>query len=832
MNYLRLETGLQPLFAMRTLWQDLRYGMRLLLRSPGFTLVAVLTLAIGIAANTTVFSWIDAVLLRPLSGTGDGDRLVAVELVEPHREGYNISYADFRDYRDNLKLLSGIAVSDLPSAFTLGKGERAQRVWGEAVSGNYFAVLQVKPLLGRFFSRDEWGDELGAHPVAVIGERLWRTTFRADPRAIGKTVRVNRRELTVIGVAPAAFHGIVRGLSFHMWVPITMAPQLGLLSDSQLRNRQSRGLNAIARLSPGATIEQARAEIAALARRLETAYPATNTGISATLLPERETHAGAQTFLRGPLKVLMAMCGLVLLIACVNVANLLLARSIARQKELSVRAALGASRVRLVRQLLTESLLLAGMGALAGATLAAWMQQGLSYLAPVSISLPVSVTSTMRGEVFAFSALVAVVAALLSGISPALHAIRSDMNENLKEGGRSVTASAESHRMRALFVVSEIALSLVALAGAGLFVRSFQNARTIDPGFDTGNVLVAEFHLSAAGYDPAQQQQFCTRLKDRLQQNPAIAEVSYADRIPLGFGLGGASQVEVEGYVPRRPGDTTVGRNAVAPGYFHLLRIPLLEGRDFTARDGRDTEPVLIVNQTFAKRFLAGANPVGRKVHVWGRWLTVIGMVADTKHYTLTEAPRPYFFAPFARGDRREDIAFYVRTNGNPAEALRALRREAAIVDPEGPAFDAMPLADYIAAPLFSNRMAASLLSVLAALSLLLAAVGLYGMMAYAVGQRVNEIGIRMALGAAPRDVLGMVVRQGLVMTAAGLGIGIAVALAAGRLVAGMLVNVNPADPRIFAFATLFLGLVALVASYLPAYRATKVDAVSALRCQ
>jgi predicted permease len=817
---------------MRTLWQDLRYGFRLLLSSPGFTAVAVLTLALGIAANTTVFSWIDSVLLRPLPGTGDGNRLAAVEEIEPDREGHNISYADSRDFRDNLKLVSGLAVSEQPNPFSLGEGEHAQRVWGELVSGNYFAVLEVKPLLGRFFSPEEWGDQAGAYPVAVIGERLWRGRFRADPGVVGRTVRVNRHELTIAGVAPAAFHGITRGLAFDMWVPATMAPQLGLLADRELHDRTSRSFQGIARLKPGATVEQARAEIVAFSRQLATAYPSTNEGFSATLMPERESHAGAQSLLRAPLKLLMAMCSLVLLIACVNVANLLLARSAARQKELSIRTALGASRGRLVRQLLTESLLLAGMGALAGTTLSAWMQQGLSYLAPTSIGLPVSVGIPMHREVLVFSILVAVAAALLSGISPALHAIRSDMNENLKEGGRGATAGAHTSRLRSVFVVSEIALALVALAGAGLFVRSFRNARAIDPGLDARNVLVSQFHLSSNGYDAEQRRQFCVRLRERLKQAPGIVEVSFADRIPLGFGLGPGSELQIEGYVPGQSEDMKVPRDLIAPGYFRVLRIPLREGRDFTERDGRDAEPVLIVNESFARRFLAGRNPVGHKVRVWGKWATVVGLARDSKYYSLAETPRPYFFAPFEQRETNRQVDFYVRTAGNPGDALRTLRREAAAIDPEAGAFDAMPLSEFIEAPLFPQRMAASLLSVLGALSLLLAAVGLYGVMAYAVSQRVNEIGIRMALGAQPRDVLGMVVRQGLIMTAAGLAIGIAAALAAARLVAGMLVNVSASDPLIFAAAALFLGLVALAASYLPACRATKVDAMTALRCQ
>ena len=817
---------------MRTFWQDLRYGIRILKGSPGFTVVAVLTLALGIAASTTVFSWIDSVLLRPLPGVSNGGRLVAFESIQPDHEGHNISYRDFRDYRDNLRLLSGVAVSEQPNAFSIGEGEHTERVWGELVSGNYFTVLGVRPLLGRFFSPEEQGDKPGASPVVVISERLWRSRFSGDPHVVGGTIRVNRSRLTIVGVAPRNFYGITRGLAFEMWVPIMMAPQLGLMGADEFDARKDRGLQAIARLQQGVSVERARAEVAALARQLERENPRTNEGVGATVFLQPYGHTGAQDLLRAPLMLLLAMCLVVLLIACPNVANLLLARSAARQKELGIRMALGAGRGRLVRQLLTEALLLAGLGALVGASLAAWAKQGLSYLAPISIGLPVHVGLETHNETLLFAILISVAAALLSGMSPALHALRTNLNEHLKEGGRSATSGAHSQRLRGLFVASQVALALVALVGAGLFIRSFWAARAIDPGFDPRHVLVSQFHLSSAGYTAEQRTQFCFRLRDRLESAPGIVGASYADRIPLGFGMGPSSDLEIEGYVPRQGENMVVSRTRVGPGYFRTLRIPLLDGREFTAHDDATAEPVIVVNQSFARRFFAGANPVGRKVRAWGEWCTVIGLVRDGKYYTLSEAPRPYFFASLAQQDTDNPIDFYVRTAGNPDEALKTLRREAAAIDPEVGAFEAMPLPDYIDAPLFPQRVAASLLSVLGALSLLLAAVGLYSVMAYTVSQRRNEIGIRMALGARVGDVLGMVMRQGLLLTAAGLAAGLAAALATTRLVSHMLVNVSATDPLIFCGAMLFLGLVAALASYLPARRATKVDPMTALRCE
>lgn len=817
---------------MHTFVQDLKYGFRVLRGSPGFTIVAVFTLALGIAVNTTVFSWIDTILLRELPGTTDGDRLVAIEEIEPKLEGHNISYADFRDYQRNLKLLAGIAVTDQPKAFSVGEGERARRAWGELVSGNYFDVLGVKPHLGRFFLPEEQGEKTGAHPVAVISHRFWKSQFGANPAIVGKTIRVNRRELTVVGIAPPGFGGITRGLAFDIWAPLSMGPPLNIGFNYPAASRAARPLQAIARLRDGATVEAARAELAALARRLAEQYPNTNYGISATVVPEVETHAGAQSLLRAPFQVLMAMCVVVLLIACVNVANLLLARSAARQKELSIRLALGAGRRRVARQMLTESLVLAGLGAFVGIPLAMWMGPSLGYLAPRVIGLPVAVEVPLSTSALFFTIGVAGAAAVLSGISPALHAIRADMNEALKEGGRSGSSSAASHRMRSLFVVSEVALALVTLVGAGLFISSFRAALSKNPGFRAENVLISQFQLSSAGYDPLQRDQFCLRLRERLRSVPGITAVSYADVIPLGFGLGPGLGVQLEGYVPARGEDMVAGRTLVSPGYFATLGIPLVSGRDFSTLDNPDVEPSIVVNQAFARRYFRGADPVGRKVKAWNKWVTIIGMVRDSKYYYLNEPPRPYVYGLMRNNFVPAQVTFFVRTTGDPAEALAAMRRTAAHIDPNAGAFDAMPLAEYIAGPLFPHKVAASFVTALAIVSLILAAVGLYSVMAYAVSERIHEIGIRMALGAQPGNVLGMVIRKGVVLTALGLVSGLGTALAAARLVASMLVGVSATDPFVFAAAAAFLGAIALLASYLPARRATRVNPMIALRHQ
>ena len=815
---------------MGNLLQDLRYGLRSLRAKPAFTATAILTLALGIAVSTVVFSWLDMVLLRPLPGTSDGHRLYIFESKQPDNEGLNISYPDFRDYRDSLKL-SSVALAYQNNALSLGEGEHAERVWAELVSGNYFDVMGVKPLLGRFFLPEEQGDQPGAHPVAVVSARLWRSHFRSDPHILGSTIRVNRQELTIIGIAPPEFYGMMRGLSYEMWIPLTMGPQLNRFNERVLQDRSPRMFNAIARLNPGATIEQVRAEAAAVASGMAGKYPQTNQGFGVTLLAENEAHGTLRNRLGGPLWILMAMCGVVLLIACGNVANLLLARCMSRRNEMSIRLALGASRGRIVGQLLTEALLLAGLGTLASVPLAMWMQESILYLAPASIGIPIQIEPVpLNWEVLGFTMLVCIVAALASGISPALQAIRPDVNDALKEEGRSGTSGARSQRMRGLFVVAEVALAFVALIGAGLFVKNFEIARAIQPGFDPRNVLVSRFYTSMTGYTEDQRKQFCVQLRERLEPAPGIVNVSYADSIPLGFGLGGQSELQIEGYVPAQAENMFVGRTRVASGYFEVLRIPLLQGRDFTEQDDVNSAPVAIVNEPFARRFFAGRNPVGRKIHAMGKWLTIVGLAKGSKYYILTEPPRPYFYVPFRQGPAPEDIVFYLRAAGDPASAIATLRREVANVDPTAGVFDAMPLSDYIGAPLFPQRFAATLLSALGAMSLLLAAVGLYSVMAYAVSQRTHEIGIRLAMGARPGDVLAMVVRKGVLLTGAGILAGIAAALVGVRLVAGMLANVSATDPLIFVATSLFIVCVALLAAYLPARRASKVDPIVALR--
>ncbi len=536
--------------------------------------------------------------------------------------------------------------------------------------------------------------------------------------------------------------------------------------------------------------------------------------------------------LRGPLQILMATAVLVLLIACANVVNLLLARSVARQKEFSIRLAMGAGRRRLVQQMLTETTLLAISSGILAIPTAMWMTDGLQWLIP-SAGVPVALSMTLNFRVLGFLALLCGFAALASGTVPALITARSDVNERLKAGGRTGTSGRHSHQTRAALVIAEIALAAVALVGAALFARSFQQARSIHPGFDARNVLVSRLWMASGGYTAEEIRSMCARLRDRLMDTPGIAAAAYADDTPLSSPAGRWTTISVDGYVPAPGEDLRVNFSSISPGYLGVLNIPLLEGRDLRVSDRRDSARVAIVNQTFARRFFHGASPVGRKLSMWGKQWDIVGMARDGKYFRPSEGPLPFYYVPFEQaygiGNR---IDFFVRTPGDPVRAAAAVRRAAVALDPGAGAMHSVPLEEYTQLGLLPNRIAAGVLAGLGLLSLILATVGLYSVMAYAVGQRTQEIGIRMALGARPGDVLGGVLRQGMILVCAGLTIGIALSLVVTRSVSAMLIKVESTDGIAFGGAALILTVVAGAATLIPARRATKVDPLVALRCE
>jgi predicted permease len=533
-----------------------------------------------------------------------------------------------------------------------------------------------------------------------------------------------------------------------------------------------------------------------------------------------------------PITILMGASGVVLLIVCANLANLLLARATGRLKEFSIRLALGARPVRLIQQLLTETLLMAMAGSVCGLMLASLLGGALRWLLP-GVARPTMLQPPLDGQVLAFTTALAFVVAILAGLAPALHAARANINEALKEGGRTGTSGAHSQRLRGLLVVSEVALAVVALVGAGLFVRSFQTARAIDPGFTPEGVAIARFDFSTAGYDAQQTDGFCRRLRERLERQPGVTAVSYDDSAPLGFNGGNWETLEVEGYVPGPNENMKIYRDLVSPGYFETMKIPLMEGRDFDLRDDTTSLKVMIVNQEFVRRFLSNRSVIGRKVHGWGEWFTIIGVAKDSKYHRVIESPQPYFYIPIRQIFRPEyGLTFDVRTSGSVNEAISALRREAATIDPALTIFDAEPMTEYVAASLFGAKIAASLLSVLSGLGMLLAAIGLYSVMAYSVAQRTGEIGIRVTLGAQPRDIMRLVVRQGMVFALGGMLVGSLAAAALARVVSATLVGVSPADPLVYAVASAFTVLVMLASAAIPAWRALRVDPVVALRWQ
>jgi len=810
------------------LYQDFSFAGRMLRKNPGFTAVAILTLTIGIGASTTVYSWIRAVLLNPLPGVGSPERVVTMETLTADGNWKPTSYLDFRDLRKNCKLVESMSATK-PMPLAVGDDGTIERVWSEAVSGNFFDMLRVSPEFGRFFSSEEVDYEQNAHALVVISHSFWASHYHSDPNIIGSTIRINHFPYTVVGVAPKTFRGSMAGLTLDMWVPVSMFGQLTSTGDSALVDRKWRTFRVLARLAPGVTLEQARAEVQSRADDLARENADTNQGLTATLLPMWKSHYGIQDSLLAPLTILMAASGVVLLLVCANLANLLLARSISRRSEFSIRLALGASRSRLIRQVLTESSVIAVAGSIAGLAAAYWLSGSLEWILPKS-STPGMTTAPIDAEVLLFAIGLSLVVTVLAGITPALHAASGSVNGMLKETNR-VVSSIESGRLRQLFVVSEIALALVALIGAGLLVTSFRHVSEIKPGFDPEHVAMAKLDLSAANYNAQQADSFYRRLSTKLEQQPGITNVGYSDYVPLSVSAGSWEDLEIQGYVPSPNEDMKIYRSLISPGYFDLMKIPILEGRDFNLHDDVNNSPVMIVNQEFVRRFVSDQNAVGRRVQGWGKWFTIVGVVQDSKVYRLTETRTSYFYVPIHQIFRPEmGLAFFVRTSGSVDDAITTLRREARAADTSVPVFETSSMNDTITTSLFVQKISASLLSVLGLVALLLASIGLYGVMSYSVAQRTNEIGIRMALGAQRKNVFGLVLSQGARLTALGIGIGIMVALAITRLLADFLWGVQATDPATFAGVSALLIFVALLATSIPAYRAIRMDPVRALR--
>ena len=811
---------------MGTLFQDLRYGFRMLANAPGFTAVAVLTLALGIGGNATVFSWMRSVLLDPLPGVSDANGLVAVETVMPNGEYHTSSYPDYRDFRDRNHVFSETIGFELAGVdMSVRNDAPPERVWGIIATENYFDVIGVRPAIGRTF-HPEPNQALNTDPYIVLGYSLWTRRFGSDPKVLGRTVHINGHPFTVIGVSPRNFYGTITGIDAEYFVPMMMQPEV--LPGENLEERWPTFVHIVGRLKSGISIAQAQAEMSALAADFQKEYPTAEKNVGVFVTPVWRAHYGVQDFLRSVLGFLMAVAALVLLIACVNVANLLLSRATSREREIAIRAAIGASRARLLRQLLIESMLLAGAGAIGGIFLALWgVNLLLIFLPPAH--LPVGLPLQVDGPVLVFTLLLSVFTGFIFGLAPAWRSSQIDLNQSLKEGGRGSGAGAGSHRLRDLLVVSEIALATVLLVGAGLLVRSLHNAEKIGPGFNTNHVALAAFDLRANGYNGDQSRDYFDRLMARIRANPGVESVSLERFVPLWFTGQSYHGVEIEGYVPEPGENMGIDSNVVGPGYFFTLEIPLVNGRDITEQDRAGSPLVVIVNQTMANRFWPGKDATSHRMKIEGEWRTVVGVVRDIKYHRINEGPRSFLYIPEFQ-DASTEANVLVRSSMPTSSVVAAIRAEAKSLDAKVQPLETDDLEGLLHLSLFANRAAATLATVLSTLGMLLAALGIFGVLSYSVSQRFREIGIRMALGAQRKDVLSLVVGHGLRLAVFGAALGAVAAIGITRWMGSLLFGVGALDPVSFAAAVALVTSAAALAAYIPARRALRVDAMVALR--
>jgi len=819
---------------MNTIWREIRFAVRSFGRSPAFTTAALLSLALGIGANTTIFTLLNAVFLNPLP-VARASELVAVYTVDSNTPGgfgglLQTSRPNFLDYRDRNHVLAGMAAYSFPVQVSVFHGTTAEQALAEMVTANFFDLLGVRLPLGRAFRDEEDATPL-AHPVAVLSHGYWTRRLGGDPNVIGRTLAINGQPYTVIGVAPEGFKGINALVSPDLWVPTMMWSRIVPAQFADwFESRRALAFSIAARLQPGVTMAQAEAELKTIGRALESAYPVENKGRSVTLRPL----AQATIFpgLRGTLVlgslVLVSVVALVLLVACSNVANLLVARGLARRQELAVRTALGASRRQLVRQLLTESLLLALGGGLAGLGIAALARDGLWSLRPPFVAQNF-VELALDWRVFAFTLLLSLVTGLLFGLLPALQASRADVVDALKEETRTAGRSRRRLRVGNTLVVAQVALSVVALAAAGLFVRSLQQAYAIDPGFDTRHTAAVFVNPGQAGYSQARAETFYREVEERLRARPGVAGVAWNSTAPLTGGF--LRTVIPEGQEADTSRRLFAVANTCTPGYFAVMGTPLRRGRDFTEADRAGTLPVAVVNETLASRVWPGEDALGRRFRFIGddRLYTIVGVVATTKYTTLGEEPAPAVFVPLAQ-QYSDAMVLFVRSAGDPSAALGRALDLVRGIDPQIPLVNPSTMADVLGQSLWAARMGAILLGALGLLALVLASVGLYGVLTYSVGQRQHEIGLRMALGAGRSDVMGLVLREGMTLVGVGLVLGLAGALAVSRVVAGLLYGITPTDVPTFGGVSLVLVIVALVACGVPAFRASRLDPVVALR--
>ena len=802
------------------MFEEFRYAVRMLAKNPGFSAIATLTLALGIAANTTIFSWINATILDPIPGTGRTRDLVTVMRGDRSEHPTPpFSYPDYVDLRESSTSFSGFLAyhDDYISITGTGKPER---VYGALISANYFEVLGVRPILGSVFLPAE-EEKPGRTPSVIISYGLWQRRFGGDPLIVGKPIQLNRNLCTVVGVAPPGFQGCKTGLRTDLWAPL-------VYRGDQVKERGSAWLNVLGRLKPGIDRRQAEVELDIRMRHIAEQYPDTHRGPNQiTLDPLWRSPFGANVYLYKTLPILLALAAVVLVLACANVANLLLVHSVARRREIAIRLSLGASRLHLIRQLLVESLILALAGGALAMLLTLWTAGTFAYFFPPA-NLPLALNGRADHVVLFVTFAISLLTAVVFGTLPALRASRLAPAEILKEEGGSTSAAPHRSRLTSMLVAAQISLSLLLLICAGLFARSLQNAQRLDPGFDPNQVLLASFELGPAGYSRSQGIAFDRELLSKLEAIPGIESVTVADFSPLSFTIH-SDDVQPDDYVPQPRESMEISRALVGPNYFRTIRTALLAGREFSLQDSEDSQPVAIVNQAFAERYWPGRDAIGRRIQTRGRWFTIIGVARNGKYRRLVYPVEPVIFLPLYQS-YSDSVTIHARVAGDPRAFAPAVEKAVHELNPELPLFNITTLRTSMKLGSIFERIAGTFAGSFGFLALLIAAVGIYAVVDYTTRQRTREIGVRMAIGAKPCDVFRLVLGQGFRLALTGLVVGLVLSLALTRFLRSMLFGVTELDGLTIGGVSILLCAVMLSACYFPARRAAKVRPIVALR--
>jgi predicted permease len=809
------------------LLQDIRYALRQLHKSPGFAALVVGTLALGIAANSTIFSWINSTLFNPIPGVRSTGNMITLQRGERSEHASPpFSYLDYADLRDGSKTLTGLLGYHDDYVAITGDG-RPQRIYGALTSANYFEVLGIKPILGRTLLPSQANERAGS-PDVVLGYDLWQSRFSGDPAIVGKTMQINLHTYTIVGVAPRGFQGCKSGLRTELWIPLGMDRQVW--GSTRIGDRGVSWLNVLGVVRPGVDHRQVENDLNLLMQRIADAYPASHQGANQISTdPLWRSPFGANVYLYGTLPILLALAALLLLLACANVANLLLVRSVSRRREYAIRLSMGASRWRLVRQLMVENLLLAMAGGGVALAITFWTARTLGSFLPFS-TLPINVNGSVDGTVTLVTILIAALTSVVAGVLPALRASSLSPATVLKDEALNTSGGLHKSRLASGLVVMQVALSLTLLVCAGLFVRSLSKAQDADLGFDVNHVYLASFDLDPLGYPDAKALELDRQILARVKALPGVQSATLADFSPLSFTIH-SDGVMPEGYIPRPHESIEADRGIVGPRYLQTLRTPLIAGRDFTDADNESTQPVVIVNQAFVNRYWPGQDAIGKRVQIAGQWRTVAGVAANGKYRRLTYDAAPLVLVPLMQ--RYEDlVTLHVRVNGDPMAFSSAIDQAVHDLSPDLPLFNVTTLKKNMRIGNVFERIVVVFAGSFGLLALVLAAVGIYGVVSYSTRQRTHEIGIRMALGAARGDVFRQILRQGLRLTLIGLTVGIAVSLAFTRLLRGLLFGVGTADWITFASVSILLCVVALVACYVPARRAASIEPMQALRSE